>query len=268
MLVKMELNKIYQGDVIDVLNTFPDECVDIIVTSPPYNKQGAKGKLVKEVDYDTVYDSMPENLYQLDQIAVLNELHRVTKPYGHIFYNHKLRWTDGNMIHPMEWIKNTEWNIRQEIVWDKIIAANIRGWRFWQVEERIYWMQKGIKKGEELESRHAKMSSIWRMRPESKFPEHPAPFPVELPTRCIYSVADLKKGLTVLDPYSGTGSTLVAASIIGHNYVGIDCSNEYIKIAEERLKDPTEIDRVCIEMNLHNVNKSYKDRKKSKLLKK
>ena len=261
----IELNKIYVGDTLDTLDTFPDECIDITVTSPPYNKMGVKGGLVGEVDYQNSSDRMNENGYQANQIDILNELYRVTKQGGHVFYNHKLRWVNGTMIHPMEWIFGTKWMsyLRQEIIWDRTIAGNIRGWRFWQIDERIYWMQKGITKGEELKSKHAKMTSIWKIFPENKFPEHPAPFPIEIPTRCIYSIADEQNGLTVLDPYCGIGSTLVAAKALKHNYIGIDCSQKYVDAANQRLEKMNEIERVMNEVGKHCVEKSYAERKKS-----
>ena len=109
---------------------------------------------------------MPEQDYQTWQINVLNELHRVTKFGGSVFYNHKLRWVDGEMFHPYEWLSKTNWRIKQEIIWDRTLAANVRGWRFWQIDERIYWLYKPKGNhlvGQELESRHAKMSSIWRI---------------------------------------------------------------------------------------------------------
>ncbi|MGQ9644798.1 MAG: DNA-methyltransferase, partial [Ignavibacterium sp.] len=80
---------------------------------------------------------MPEDLYQKNQIEVLNEPFRVTKSGGSFFYDHKIRWERGKLFHPMDWLRKTKWTIRQEIIWDRMIAANIRGWRFWQVEERI-----------------------------------------------------------------------------------------------------------------------------------
>ena len=265
----METNKIYMGDTLQVLKGFPDDFFDITVTSPPYNKNKAAGGLVKEVKYQNSSDGAPEHQYQEEQIDVLNELHRVTKPHGHIFYNHKLRWLDGVMLHPMTWLANTKWDMRQELIWDRGIAGNLRGWRFWQVEERIYWMQKGVSKGDELESRHAKMTSVWRIRPENKIKNHPAPFPIELPTRCIYSVLDKTRPHVILDPYSGSGSTLAAAKLMECDYVGIDCSQEYIDNAVMRLNNPSEDDMVSVakEMDLHVVEKSYAERKKLKLLK-
>ena len=264
----MDNNKIYVGDVSTVLRQFEDDFFDITVTSPPYNKQKAAGGLVKKVEYGENTDNMPEDQYQHQQIMVLNQLWRVTKPGGHIFYNHKLRWQDGKMIHPLEWLSKTMWDIRQELIWDRGIAGNLRGWRFWQIEERIYWMQKGLVLGDELASRHAKMTSVWRMRPEGGHKEHPAPFPIELPVRCIYSIADERRGLNVLDPYCGIGTTLVAASAMDHNYVGIEVNDTYAELAKQRLQSTSDdAERVCVEQNLHNVEMSYQERKKLKLSK-
>lgn len=258
----MEVNQIYIGDTLQTLKEFPSDFFDIVVTSPPYNKNKMAGKLVGEVKYKNASDNKQENHYQEEQIEVLNELFRVTKPAGHLFYNHKLRWINGVMNVPLLWVMRSKWDFRQEIIWDRGIAANIRGWRFWQVEERIYWLQKGLVIGEELKSRHAKMSSIWRIRPETKYPEHPAPFPIELPTRCIYSIADEQKGLTILDPYCGIGTTLAAAHFMGHNYVGIDICPDYQDTFQRRLSDLEEQISVEKEMKTHMVEKSYADRKK------
>ncbi len=137
------LNKIIQGDTLTVLKTLPDEIVDVGVTSPPYNKgENQKGWLVRNVKYSGATDRLPEDLYQKNQIEVLDEIYRITKPGGSFFYNHKIRWERGELLHPMDWLRKTRWVVRQEIIWDRMIAANIRGWRFWQVEERIYWLYK------------------------------------------------------------------------------------------------------------------------------
>uniref|UniRef100_A0A7C6EAU9 Methyltransferase n=1 Tax=candidate division WOR-3 bacterium TaxID=2052148 RepID=A0A7C6EAU9_UNCW3 len=258
------LNKIIQGDTLTVLRTLPDEIVDVGVTSPPYNKgENKKGWLVKNVKYSEATDKLPEEEYQKNQIDVLNEIFRITKPGGSFFYNHKIRWEKGVMLHPMDWLRKTKWLIRQEIIWDRMIAANIRGWRFWQVEERIYWLYKpkGRKLiGEELKPKHALLTSIWRFPPEQKNP-HPAPFPLALPIRAIYSVMDVTKGV-VIDPYCGSGTTLVAARILEQNYIGIEISKEYIEFAENRLKNyENELKFAREEMNKHAVLKTFKERK-------
>ena len=258
------LNKIFLGDALTILKTLPDEIVDVGVTSPPYNKgENKKGWLVDRVKYAGATDNLPEALYQSIQIAVLNELYRITKPGGSFFYNHKIRWERGILLHPMDWLRKTKWVIRQEIIWDRMIAANIRGWRFWQVDERIYWLYKPKGKrliGEELKPKHALLTSIWRFPPEQKNP-HPAPFPLALPVRAIYSVMDDRKGV-VIDPYCGSGTTLVAAKILGHDFIGIDISPEYVEFARKRLENyQDEIKDAQEEIAKHIVVKTFKERK-------
>lgn len=258
------INKIFCGDALEILKSLPDEFVDLGVTSPPYNKgENKKGWLVKNIKYSGAIDNLPEEEYQKIQIEVLNELYRIIKPGGSFFYNHKLRWEKGILIHPMDWLRRTKWLIRQEIIWDRGIAGNIRGWRFWQVDERIYWLYKPKGSnliGEELKSKHALLTSIWRLSPETENP-HPAPFPIELPARIIYSILDGKRGI-VIDPYCGSGTTLVAAKLLDCDYIGIDISTEYVLYAENRLKNcEKEKKRVLEELDKHVVNKTFKERK-------
>ncbi|MEM0360540.1 MAG: site-specific DNA-methyltransferase [Candidatus Diapherotrites archaeon] len=260
------LNNVFQGDAIEIMKKFPDCFVDVSITSPPYNKgEKHKGWLVENVKYHSNSDNVPENTYQQQQIEVLNEVYRITKEGGHFFYNHKTRWNKGQMIHPMEWLTKTNWTIRQEIIWDRTIAANIRGWRFWQVDERIYWLYKPVGKnkiGKELESKHALLTSIWKIMPEREN-GHPAPFPIELPTRIIYSVIGKDNGV-VFDPYVGSGTTLVAAKLLGHKYVGIDISPIYVKDAIKRLSNcENERERVEEEIAKHLVRETFKERKEN-----
>jgi len=264
-MIKDYQNKIFCGDALTILKSLQDEIVDVGVTSPPYNKgENKKGWLVANVKYKGASDKLPEDLYQKNQIAVLDEIFRITKPGGSFFYNHKIRWERGRLLHPMDWLRKTKWIIRQEIIWDRMIAANIRGWRFWQVEERIYWLYKPKGNhyiGEELKPKHALLTSIWRFPPERENP-HPAPFPLALPIRCIFSVMDEKKGGLVIDPYCGSGTTLVAAKILGHNFIGIDISKEYVEFSEKRLKNyKTEEKYANEEIAKHIVVKTFKERK-------
>jgi len=264
-MIENFLDRVICGDALDILRKIPDNSIDMGVTSPPYNKrENKKGWLVNKVVYKGVTDNLPEEEYQRIQIDVLNELYRVIKPGGSFFYNHKIRWEKGIMLHPMDWLRKTEWVIRQEIIWDRMIAANIRGWRFWQVEERIYWLYKperGNIIGKELKSKHALLTSIWRFPPENNNP-HPAPFPISLPVRVIYSIMDDKKGGIIIDPYCGSGTTLIAAKILGHHYIGIDISREYVELSIRRLKNyKKEIKDVEKELRKHIVRKTFKERK-------
>lgn len=262
----VNLDTLICGDVMDVLRAMPSDSIDICITSPPYNKnKRSRGWLVKDVKYSHFDDKMNEDDYQQWQIEVINEVYRITKPGGHFFYNHKLRWFDGIMIHPYSWVMRSPWVIKQEIIWDRSIAANVRGWRFWQIDERIYWLRKPSGRdlnGPELESRHAKMSSIWRIPPAPRLDDHPAPFPIDIPTRIITSIYPEGKKI-VLDPFMGTGTTAVASKLLGHHYIGIDISPDYVKFAEERIENcENERSKIKKELDKHVVNKSFKDRKK------
>ena len=256
----------HQGDTLQVLRGLPDDIVHVGVTSPPYNKQEKnKGWLVDKVVYDNHVDALPEAEYQAGQVQVLDEIYRVTRPGGSFFYNHKTRWTRGEMLHPMDWLRKTRWTIRQEIIWDRAIAGNIRGWRFWQVEERIYWLLKpenGNHIGKELRSCDAKLTSIWRGVPDGKNP-HPAPFPLWLPARAILSTAP-ERGGVVLDPYVGSGTTAVAAHLLGHDFIGIDVSREYLESARARLKNAqSEQPALNKEVALHQVDTTFAARKRN-----
>jgi len=260
------INTVIQGDILSILQKMESAFIDVGITSPPYNKQEKhKGWLVKNVKYDTYKDVKTEQKYQENQIKVLDEIFRITKEGGSFFYNHKTRWERGEMRHPIQWLLKTKWTLRQEIIWDRMIAANIRGWRFWQVDERIYWLYKPVKNnkiGEELESRHALLTSIWRFPPERGNP-HPAPFPITLPTRIIASMLNGNNGI-VLDPYCGSGTTLVAAKLLGKKFIGIDISKEYIKHSEQRLKNAlSEKKEVLEELQKHFVQKTFKQRKEN-----
>jgi modification methylase len=144
---------------------------------------------------------------------------------------------------------------------------------FWQVDERIFWLFKpreGEKRepiGEELKPRHAKLTSIWEIRPEDRMDWAPDPFPLALPARCIYSILDDKKGC-VIDPYAGSGTTLVAAKLLGHEFLGIEISEEYGRRALERLLNAErERRRLLEELELHRVDLTFKERKQLGLAK-
>lgn len=258
-------NKLINGDALSVLRAMPQKIIDLGITSPPYNKQEKNdGELVSKVVYADYRDKLPEEEYQRKQVDTLDEIYRIMKEGGSFFYNHKTRWVEGEMFHPMDWLRKTKWVVKQEIIWDRTIAGNIRGWRFWQIEERIYWLYKPIennKKGKELASKDAKMTSIWRAVPENDNP-HPAPFPLWLPARIILSILEEGKDALILDPYVGSGTTAIAAKILGFGYVGIDISKVYLSSAEKRLAEyRNEIGKIAAEKKRHFVGKTFKQRK-------
>jgi len=261
------VNELIVGDTLQTLKKIDSDYFDLGITSPPYNKKHNSGKLIKNVEYDSYDDNISEELYQQNQIDVLNETYRITKPGGSFFYNHKCRLENGSMIHPITWLSKSNWIIKQEIVWNRKITGNLRGWCFWQTDERIYWLYKPIIRniGKELLSKHANFTGIWNIMPENKNP-HPAPFPLEIPTRIIYSIFDDDKDKIVLDPYSGSGTVSLSAKLFGCNYVGIDVSKNYVDMAKERLEKSNDYISVFNkEIEKHIVTgMTYKERKQKK----
>ena len=113
------------------------------------------------------------------------------------------------------------------------------------------------------------LTSVWRLRPEMNkmtVSNHPAPFPIEIPTRCIYSILDDKKGCSIIDPYMGSGTSAVVSKLLSHNYFGIDISEEYISNTNNRINNITEKEILDfnLEIEKHKVNKTYKERKLEK----
>ena len=116
----------------------------------------------------------------------------------------------------------------------------------------------------ELESKHALLTSIWRFSPVSgKKNPHPAPFPVTLPTRIIASMLNENDGI-VLDPYCGSGTTLLAAKLLHKKFIGIDISEEYIKFSAQRLQNASS-EKIAVEEEIqkHIVQKTFKQRKEN-----
>lgn len=222
----MQLNKIYNTDCLELMAQMPDNFIDLVITSPPYNKNGIGGELVGKVSYGNHNDCLPENEYQELQIKILNELYRVSKM---LFYNHKVRY-DGFAIHPMEWIVKSKWKLWQEIIWNRKITGNLRGWRCWNIDERIYWLVK--EKVDEISQPMAQWTSVWEITPERNI-EHPAPFPEDIAKRCLHIGS--KKGMIIYDPFMGSGTVAVVSHTYKRNWIGSEINTEYCAKAEKRL---------------------------------
>ena len=143
----LELDKIYNIDCLEGLKMLPNNSIDCVVTSTPYNLGGDfhicnNGKRTTYGGYKTFADNMAEGEYQHNQIEVLNELYRVTKDDSFVFYVHKERISKNNIISPIEWIRKTDWLISQTVVLDMSATANVDKRRFFPVHEYIYVLCK------------------------------------------------------------------------------------------------------------------------------
>lgn len=237
----LELNKIYCCDVLDGLRQLDDESIDIIITSPPYNKIGLQGiqkgqKWNKTIDYDgnPENDNMLESEYENWQIEILQECFRVLKKNGSMFYNHKNRIFKGEIVSPYKWLFKTPFKIRQEIIWDRGSSQNVNRCRFIPSSELIFWLTKSERPKFDRSRETLFKNEIWRFTPQKRT-EHPAPFPIELPNNIIPNVAQGEQ-ITVLDPFMGSGTVALSAIQNGCNYIGFEKFQIYVDMANNKIK--------------------------------
>lgn len=233
----LELNKIYNMDCVEGMKMLPDNCIDCVVTSPPYNLGGDfhicnNGKRTTYGGYQSFADNMPEEEYQKNQTEVLNELYRITTEGAYVFYVHKERIKKNHIISPIEWIKKTDWLISQTIVLDMSATANVDKRRFFPVHEYIYVL---CKYPECKLHNDRKLTSVWKVKKTPRrVSGHPATFDYNIPYECI--LASTNENDVVLDCYMGTGTTAVASALTGRKYIGFEISKEYCELAERNIE--------------------------------
>ena len=214
---------IYCGDCREVLPTLG--VFDLSITSPPYNI--GKVHHSRSSKHSPYKDDYPEYVYQEMQVDILNKLYSVTDS---VFYNHKNRIKNGEEISPRVWIDRTMWKCRQSIVWVNG-GPNHDTIRFYPKTERIYWLAKPESKW--LENRkHWDVLECAPNRVPLASGGHTRAFPLSL-CRTILSVATWAE--TTLDPFMGSGTTLVAAKMEGRKAVGIEINEKYCEAAVKRL---------------------------------
>lgn len=248
----LELNKIHLCNCMDGLKQLDDNSIDLVVTSPPYNigsKKGGKNNLWNSnIDYENYTDDMPEEDYQKWQIELCNELYRVLKPGGSLFYNHKVRSRGNAGILPSSWLLKTNLTFRQLIIWDRMGSVNVNTTHYLPTTELIYWMTKGTdnvrfsRQTYQLETGKNRgqivpLTEVWQVKADMDN-NHPAPYPIELVDRIIPSVLAGGKGnIVVLDPFMGSGTTAISAKKHNCNWIGFEMSEVYKKMAEDRIEN-------------------------------
>jgi modification methylase len=237
--IKPWLGKIHCGDCIQLMKQMPEGSVDLIVTSPPYNiknstgnglKNGSGGKWSKAQlieGYNAHDDNMNHEKYVEWQRACLTEMMRLIPDDGAIFYNHKWR-VQGGLLQNRDDIMEG-FPVRQIIIWKRKGGINFNPGYFLPTYEVIYLITKPKFK---LKQGANKVGDVWEI-PQTRGIDHPAPFPVELAQRCIES----SNGKVILDPFMGSGSAAIAASMLKRQWIGVDISLDYCELARSRILD-------------------------------
>lgn len=239
---------IYHGDCRDVLPLISD--VQTVFTSPPYNTLGARipenasgiwaksngmRGFVRNVNSQGYADDMDETEYQSQQVAIVDALAVTLMAGGSLFYNHKCRWRDGLLVHPVLWMRPSALLLREEIIWDRSGSMTFNARMFAPSDERILWFTKPGARHRWNQPSGEALLSIWRIHPEEGARKpHPVSFPILLPMRAIVATTDY--GETILDPFMGSGTTLRAAKNLGRRAIGIEIEERYCEIAARRME--------------------------------
>jgi site-specific DNA-methyltransferase (adenine-specific) len=231
-------NKFLLGDTIEIMKSMPSNSLDLIVTSPPYNLKNSTGNGMKNGNggkwanaklingYSHYDDCMPHEEYVIWQKNCLQEMFRLIKDDGAIFYNHKWR-VQGGLLQDRQDIVS-DFPVRQIIIWRRKGGINFNKGYFLPTYEVIYLI---CKPKFELSQGSSKYGDVWEFTQEMKN-IHPAPFPVALAERMIEST----NAQIVLDPFMGSGTTAVAALNLKRDFIGIEISPEYVKYSEDRIE--------------------------------
>ena len=241
-----ELNRLYAHSSRS-MHELPDNSVHLMVTSPPYN-------VGKEYDEDMTADEYRQFLRE-----VWKETYRVLVHGGRACINianiGRRPYVPLSAFITADMIE-VGFLMRGQIIWNKQASAGSScAWGSWRspsnpvlrdVHEYILVFCKGdfARKKPECELKQPTISredflewtkSVWQFPAESaRKAGHPAPFPLELPARCIQLYTYSND--VVLDPFIGSGTTAVAAQEAGRHWVGYDISPEYVALAHERLQ--------------------------------
>ena len=240
-------------DNLEFISAIDDECVKLVVTSPPYN-------LGKHYE-----DSVSLDEYLNTQERVIEECVRILHPQGSICWQVGNFVDDGEIV-PLDAVlypifKKLGLKLRNRIVWhfghglhsSKRLSGRYETINWWTKGDDYTWNLDPIRIPSKYPNkRHFKGPNIGKLsgNPKGKNPSdvwefpnvkhnhpektiHPCQFPVELVERLVLSMTN--PGDKVLDPYMGVGSAVIAA--IKHDRIGYGCDNipEYVEIARQRI---------------------------------
>src|SRR3990167_4191606 len=252
------INKVIQGDCLEVMKLMPDKCVDLVVTSPPYGD-------IRNYDGYT---------FNFNEIA--NELFRITKDGGVVVWVVGDQTIDGNesgeSFRQALFFKKVGFNLHDTMIYDKGKVVFPDSNRYHNCWEYMFVFSKGKPKTTNLLSDRKNKYPIERKKSSFRQKdgsikvkdtkgteetgiryniwyyangfmqttkevfafEHPAMFPENLASDHISSWSN--GGDIVLDPFNGSGTTTKMAKQLGRNYIGIEISEKYCEIACQRLR--------------------------------
>lgn len=243
---------LYHGDSLKILESFPVDYFDMIFADPPYFLSGGSftcqnGQMVsvKKGDWDLSNGLREDFEFHLEWIK---KCRRILKPNGTI-------WVSGtyHSIYQCGFaLQVNKYHILNDISWFKPNAAPNLSCRFFTAShESLIWARKRkkakhvfnydlMRNGEwpddEIKKPNKQMRSVWSIntpkREEKIYGKHPTQKSLDLLKRIV--LACTKKGDKILDPFTGSSTTGVAAVKNGRKFVGIDTEKKYLDLSIKR----------------------------------
>lgn len=198
------VNKVIQGDCLEVMKQMPDKCVDLIITDPPYGMEFRSNYRREKHDKIAGDDQFP--------LWIFEEFKRISRGGYYVF----CRW-DNLVMFPkpksvIAWVKNN-WSMGD------LEHEHGRQWEacaFYPMENH-----KFIKRIPDVIRSNRTGNNL-----------HPTEKPIDL----ISQIVAANEGDLIFDPFLGSGTTAVAAKQLGREYIGIELSEKYCEIANQRLR--------------------------------
>lgn len=247
--------RLYHGDSLKIIEKIPDEKFDMIFADPPYNLSNGgftvhagKRVSVNKGEWDKSKGIKSDFEFHKKWIALC---HRVLKPNGTI-------WISGtyHSIYQCGYaLQLAGYHVLNDIAWLKPNASpNLSGRYFTASHETLIWarkskeakhvfnykaMREGFWPEDALKRPGKQMRSVWSIstprKDEKKFGKHPTQKPLDLLRRIV--LASTNEGDLILDPFTGSSTTGLAAHMFGRKFVGIDTEKEYLDLSIKRFED-------------------------------
>ena len=238
----LEINKTHNENCLDTMAKMPDNSIDLVITSPPYNmnlriRNGkyCSRQIVKEFStkYEGFDDNLPIEEYYKLHLKILKELLRTSSV---IFYN--IQIVTGSKRAIFKIIGELSDYLKDIIVWDKGYAQPAMAQRVLnrRTELILVFDNKNAisRQFDKAKFDRGTLDDIWQIKRGKKVTNaHSAVFPEELVKTIIENFSN--EGDLVYDPFMGTGTTAIVAKKLNRNYIGSEMSEKYYQIIEQRL---------------------------------
>jgi len=245
---------IYKDDILKI-SSIPSNSIDLIVTSPPYN-------------VDIHYNSHADNLSYEDYLEFtqkwIKKCFDLAKSEGRFLLNIPLDKNKGGQksvgADITKIAKDIGWKYHSTIVWNEGNISRRTAWGSFMSASAPYviapvelilvlykdsWKKTSGSRINDITKKEFMdwTNGVWTFNGQSKKGAggHPAPFPIELPRRCIKLFSFV--GDTILDPFLGSGSTLIASYLHGRKGIGVDIDEKYCNIAIDRLHNEAKVNQ-------------------------